>query len=206
MRKGIAIISALAFLFISPVGVAAHVVVSPNKANVGERVTFSVGVPNEKDIPTTAVRLVIPAELESVQPLTDSSWKIEIKSEGEGEEAKVTEIIWAGGSIPAGFRSELKFRGKVPASESNLIWKAYQTYADGTVVAWDADPATTGDSHGGSELLPYSQTEVVNDLAETPVTSGNWLINNMPVVALVLSGLAVLLSLISLVLAGKRRN
>jgi hypothetical protein len=50
---------------------------------------------------------------------------------------EVKELIWMNGSIPVGQRDDFVFSAQAPADESTLVWKAYQTYADGTVVAWD---------------------------------------------------------------------
>ena len=66
-------------LFIFPMSVSAHVTVSPSEVVPGSRVNFIVSVPVEKDISTIGIRLVIPAELESVMPNVKPGWKIEIK-------------------------------------------------------------------------------------------------------------------------------
>ncbi len=168
----------------------AHVTVSPKEVGIGQRVNFSVSVPTEGDVPTTQVRLVIPEGLESVRPNVKPGWNIEIKSEAigmkgdvlnTGEEAprKVTEIIWSGGSIPAEQRDEFIFSAQAPADETKLVWKAYQTYEDGTVVSWDADPKEisehTSHTEGSEEAAPkpYSETAIVNDLsAETANEEG----------------------------------
>jgi uncharacterized protein YcnI len=128
-----------------------------------------MSVPNEKDNPTTALRLVIPDGLTSVSPTVKPGWTISVKKDGEGEEAKVTEISWTGGSIPAEQRDDFTFSAKTPSTEGELHWKAYQTYQSGVTVSWDMDPnapkpsAAPGDDEGGT--TPYSITKVVNDLA-----------------------------------------
>lgn len=141
-------------LILSFSNVSAHVTVSPSEAVPGSRVNFAVSVPVEKDISTTGLRLVIPVELESVTPNVKAGWKIEIKKVDD----KVNEIIWTGGEIQKGLRDEFIFRAKLPTSEMTLNWKAYQTYADGTVVAWDIDPKDADDSHDANT---FSQTRVV---------------------------------------------
>lgn len=149
----------ISFLF-SASSAFAHVVVKPNQVGVAVFQTFTVGVPNEKNNPTVAVRLVIPEGLKSVSPNVKPGWHIDIKRTGEGENSKVTEISWTGGAIPQGQRDEFLFSAQVPAEETTLVWKAYQTYEDGEVVAWDQK------SSGGHDdgIHPYSETKIVNDL------------------------------------------
>ncbi len=157
---------ALVLFAVSVTSTFAHVVVSPEEVVVAARQDFSVGVPNEKDIPTTSVRLVIPEGLESVTPYVKQGWTIEMKESGEGEEAKVTEITWSGGEITKGLRDAFVFRAMTPAKEGTLTWKVYQTYSDGTVVSWDQTPSE-GEEAESETSGPYSETKVVNDLTST---------------------------------------
>lgn len=174
MKKLFIGVFAVALSLIATVPAFAHVVVKPNEAGVATFQTFTMGVPNEKEAPTIALRLVIPQGIAHVSPNVKPGWKIEIKKEGEGESAKITEIAWTGGSIPVGQRDEFVFSAQVPAEESTLIWKAYQTYQDGSVVSWDQDAAHTKDmsdtqkEHQEEEGKgPYSTTKVVNDVVST---------------------------------------
>lgn len=165
-------ISILALL--SPTSALAHVSVSPGEVGVATTQKFTVGFGVEKDIPTTAIRLVIPEGVESVAPLLRAGWKIDIKSDGEREGTKVTEITWSNGSVPAGYREEFEFRAKAPSNTTTLAWKAYQTYSDGSVVAWDKNPDEVKEE-GGNEAEetsgPYSETKVIDDLTEGASTT-----------------------------------
>lgn len=144
---------------------SAHVVVRPAEAVTAGFQSFTVGVPNEKTIPTTGVRLVIPKGLKYVSPVEKPGWNISIEKEGVGEEAVVTAIIWADGQINEGFRDDFAFSAQVPAESTEIQWNAYQTYADGTVVSWDK--ASTGDGHDdlGENTGPFSVTKVVAETA-----------------------------------------
>lgn len=163
-------------LMLSITLVSAHAKVKPSQAGVGSFQTFTMGVPNEKDIPTVSVRLIIPEGLEMVTPNVKPGWRIStktIKPDPSSEEVKVTEIDWVGGSIPAGFRDDFVFSAKVPAKETTLQWKAYQTYSDGTIVSWDQAPVANMTDAQREEMEktgkgPYSETQIVNDLAATP--------------------------------------
>lgn len=160
-------------LFFAGAGAAfAHSTVGPKQVGVGMYQTFSLAVPVERDVPTTAIRLVLPDNIATATPNVKPGWKIELKKTGEGHEAKVREISWTGGSIEAGLRDEFLFSAKTPDKEGEIAWKAYQTYADGNVVAWELDPKAEQpkDASGKADFSkfgPYSVTKVVNDLATT---------------------------------------
>lgn len=143
--------------------VSAHVVVRPAEVTTAGFQTFTVGVPNEKEIPTTSIKLVMPDGLKHVSPTQKSGWNIDIEKQGSGEDAVVTSVTWSGNEVRVGFRDEFTFSAQVPEKVTELQWKAYQTYADGTVVSWDK--ASEGDGHESDQPNsgPYSVTEVVTD-------------------------------------------
>ena len=178
----------------------AHVTVQPNSVGVAQRETFNVSVPNEKDNPTVSLRLVLPVGLQSVTPNVKPGWKIEIKKTGDGEDAVASEIIWTGGSIPSDLRDDFYFRAQVPATAGEIIWKAYQTYQDGSVVAWDQAPSEEeGDNTG-----PYSVTRVVDDLADASVmdTDANDTSDNL---AMMLGWGAIGIAIVSLIASLSKR-
>lgn len=172
MKKIITTLTSVAvLLFVLVTPAFAHVTVKPNQAGVAAFQTFTMGVPNEKDNPTVSLRLVIPEGLEYVSPNVKPGWTINVKKTGEGEEAKVTEISWTGGSIPAGQRDDFLLSAKVPATETTINWKAYQTYENGDVVSWDQNPDAmknmTDEQKEENEKTgkgPYSSTKIINDL------------------------------------------
>lgn len=201
----------LSLLAFSVSSAFAHVVVKPAQVGVAAYQTFTIGVPNEQDQPTTGVRLVIPDGLEHVSPNVKAGWKIEIKTapttEGGDDHGHatgpVTEITWTGGSIPVGQRDDFIFSAKAPAEMTTLTWKAYQTYQDGTVVSWDQDPNAEPASEATAESQleqtgPYSKTEVVNDLAQavanTPAPS-KASTNTLSILAVTMSGAALAMQL-----------
>ena len=145
----------------------AHVVVKPDEAGIGAYKSFTIGVPSEKENATVGLRLVLPKGLESVTPNVKPGWTIAIKKEGEGENATVTEIVWTGGAIPSGQRDDFMFTAQMPANETTLQWKAYQTYDDGTVVSWDQKPTSDEKDDDSASTGPYSETKVINDLKPT---------------------------------------
>lgn len=151
----------------------AHAVVSPSSADVAQTVTFSLSVPSEKPQATVSVRLLLPDGLNYVTPFVQAGWQINlIKTGGDPNSTdpdsdptvKVTEIDWTGGSIPSGQKDLFLFSAQVAAKATTLNWKAYQTYADGSMVAWDQDPNSTQASIDLSKTGPYSTTKIIDDL------------------------------------------
>ncbi len=163
----IGILSGIMALFIGSAA-SAHVVVTPRQVLTGERVTFSVSVPNEHDTPVVQVRLVIPDDLSSVRPHAKQGWNIEVTKTGEGENLSATEITWksAGANVPVDLKDDFLFSAKTPDTGGELKWKAYETYADGTVVAWEQDPASTQ-----TDSKPYSITKVMSQAEQPAATS-----------------------------------
>lgn len=182
--------TALACSFIGIQVASAHVVVRPNTVAPGAFQTFTVGVPNEKDMATTGLRLVIPEGLQFVSPTVKPGWTITVTKDGE----TVKEIAWTGGTVPVGQRDDFTFSAKAPAAEGELAWKAYQTYADGTVVAWDQPPAVA-DDHGETEEgadNPYSVTNVSEAEAhDEPQAAPLWLGTLAAALAVIALGLGL---------------
>jgi uncharacterized protein YcnI len=172
---------------------AAHVVVTPRQVNVAEFQTFDVSVPNEKETNVTALKLLVPAGLAEVSPTVKPGWTIEIQKNSKGE---VSEIDWTGGSVPPEQRDDFTFNAQAPARAGELDWKAYQTYADGSIASWDQKPAGSDDATG--DTGPYSVTKVINDLTAQPSTEAkssdsknNWTLG-LAIAALALSVIALL--------------
>lgn len=194
---GAGLILALSFM---PLAASAHVVVKPGSVNVAAYQTFNVGVPNEKDQPTTGLRLVIPAGLKAVTPNVKPGWTVATKQTGSGEGAVVTEIDWTGGQVPAGQRDDFAFSAQAPAKAGEVHWKAYQTYADGTEVAWDQTPKGADDE----SVMPYSTTKVIDDISNAATTSSDATDQaNRVKLALALSVAALVLAVVALVRKAK---
>ncbi len=194
-RTLISIIGALALIVAAPAVAFAHVVVTPNQAAVGDRVLFDVSVPNEKQVAVTSIKLVIPKGLQDVQPTVIAGWDIHI---GGGNDT-VTDITWTG-TIPTGQRADLFLKAQMPASVTQLDWKAYQTYADGTVVHWDQKPAASGSDDTGTSG-PYSVTKVIDDLHAPAANTEQ---DSRVTLAFVLSTTALALSVVGLFAQRKR--
>ena len=166
----------LVLLILNPSIANAHVNVRPDSVPVGSFQTFTISVPSEKDLPTTEVRILLPDDLEFVTPTVKSGWTIDILTHNFPSGPHPYELIWKNGTIPAHYRDDFSFSAKVPPDATTLAWKAYQKYSDGSVVSWelapgDKQPANTDGTPDFSQVGPYSQTLVVDDLSEKPKKS-----------------------------------
>lgn len=173
----------------------AHIIVYPKQVGIAQTQVFDVTVPTEKDNPTVALKLLIPNGVQDVIPNVKVGWTITVVK----KEDTVTEIDWTNGSIPPDKRDDFYFQAQVAPTPTTLQWKAYQTYQDGTVVAWDVNPAQLEKlSDAQQDALvdkenkgEYSTTTVINDLTNMPTTQNN---SQLPItfsiVALALSALS----------------
>lgn len=123
----------------------AHVTVQPNEAPAGAFFRFVIRVPNERDVPTTKIRVEFPENLifTSFQPKEGWKRSIEMKKLDEPIEAfgsQIDEVVgsvtFSGGSIGVGEFDEFGFSVRVPEEEGELEFKAFQTYEGGEVVEW----------------------------------------------------------------------
>lgn len=158
---------------LSTVSASAHVTVKPGEVAPGQYQVFTVSVPNERDNPTVSVRVELPEAVPSATPTVAPGWTVDIDTSGSGDEQVTHAITWSGGTIPVDQRAEFSFSAKTPEAPGTLTWKAYQTYADGTVVSWDQTDSDEGhgtDATGGpaSLTLVSAPTEdVADDDADT---------------------------------------
>ncbi len=210
MKKYLFVPSMLGLFLIGANLAFAHAVVKPSQAGVGAFQVFTLGVPSEKPVATTGVRLTLPDGLNFVTPNVKAGWKVEVKTQATGkqvqdddgmmvDEMKPVEIDWTGGSIPSGQRDEFAFQAQVPSAQTTLNWKVYQTFSDGSVMSWDHDPSAPQpkDAKGNndfSKVGPYSVTNVVNDFSATTTPTASSSAGSIQIVEIV-SALALVIAL-----------
>lgn len=137
----------------------AHVVVSPEEVTAGDYETLTVSVPTEKEVPTTEVRVEVPDgfTLSGVQPVP--GWEYAFEEEG----GLVTAVTWSGGEIGPREFQQFLIQAQAPEEPGEYQWKAFQTYADGSVVEWTGPPDAEE---------PASVVEVVSGGSEGHVREG----------------------------------
>ena len=227
-RVGIGIGATVAAILALPGIAQAHVTVQPGTAEGGGFSVVAFRVPNERDdASTTQLRVTLPQDqpIGSVQTTPVPGWKVTtatrhldkpIEMFGEQLDTVVSEVTWtatAGGIRPNQFQDFNLSLGQLPES-GELVFNALQTYSSGEKVNWNqvaADPSvepehpapiltiTQAAAEGSvaAESSQSSQEEQVTAAAQSDNASNSTL-------ALILSGAALVLSLVAAVLALRR--
>jgi periplasmic copper chaperone A len=171
---------------------AAHVTVNPNSASQGGFTKVSFRVPNEMDTAnTTRLEVNLPTDTPvafvSLKPVTGwtattekTALKTPIKADGGEITEAISRITWtAQGDAaikPGQFQEFDVSLGPLPEADQ-MIFKALQTYSDGTVVRWIDEPATgAGPEHPAPvlKLTPAAATGTTAPAAApgaTPATA-----------------------------------
>lgn len=148
----------------------AHVTVQPGEVPQGSFQVFTVRVPTEKESATVEVRLAIPdgVTISRFEPKPDWTYEIERNADG-----KIVSVTWKaeGPGLSATEFGEFRMQGRVANDATELVWKAYQTYADGETVEWigapDADrPASV------TRVIPAAGTPASDHDTGATVTAG----------------------------------
>ncbi|SDN29011.1 Uncharacterized protein YcnI [Paenibacillus sp. yr247] len=115
---------------------SAHVVVYPKEATQGGYEKFTVRVPTEKDIPTVQVEVKFPLDSVAISRFEPKAgWTYELAKDPAG---KITGVTWkaTGDGLSSTEFGDFSMQGKVADTATQIVWKAYQTYKDGSVVEW----------------------------------------------------------------------
>ena len=169
---------------------SAHVTVQPKETTQGSYEVFTVRVPSENEkVPTTKIEVKVPAEVNISRLEPKPGWTYELKKDATD---KITSIIWTteGEGLSSTEFGQFLMQGKVDDQAKELVWKAYQTYQDGSLVEWvgaaDADkpasvtkvnPATgSTDSHGAA----HTEKTVENEQQLQSVSEGTSSGSNAP--------------------------
>jgi uncharacterized protein YcnI len=129
--------------------VQAHVAVFPSDlvttAPACGTLKFVVRVPTEKPIPTTGLRLQIPANVTVIAVAPKPPWHADFAT----SKGRIVAISWSGGKIMPREFEEFAFLAAAPKQTGTVNWDARQTYQDGSTVAWTGGPQSDD---------PHSQT------------------------------------------------
>ncbi|WP_281889169.1 YcnI family protein [Paenibacillus sp. YYML68] len=200
-------ILALLGAFLMTGAASAHVTVQPSVTTQGSYEKFAVRVPTEKTIPTVKVEVKFPLDAVTISRFEPKpGWTYELTKDGD----KISGVIWtatAGGFGATEF-GEFYMQGKVADSATSIVWKAYQTYQDGSVVEWvgaegadkpasvtkvNPKPAGSGhDSHGHTAGAAAGHGA---DAAEPAAAGGSSTPLYLSIAAVVLSAISLLVTL-----------
>ena len=108
----------------------AHVTVWPQESRPGAGERYTVRVPTEGQVTTTAVELEVPADVRVTGVLVGGGYTYEARREGD----RIVAITWKQEIKPAEY-GEFVFFAVNPKS-GQIAWKARQRFADGTSADW----------------------------------------------------------------------
>jgi uncharacterized protein YcnI len=126
------LISSLLFASIA----SAHVSVMPKETTQGSYEMFTVRVPTEKDVPTVKVEVKFAVDAVAISRFEPKpGWNYELAKDASG---KITGVTWTatGDGLSKTEFGDFNMQGKVADAATQITWKAYQTYKDGSVVEW----------------------------------------------------------------------
>jgi periplasmic copper chaperone A len=231
-RVGVGIGIVVAAILALPALAQAHVSVEPKTAEGGGFSVVAFRVPNERaDVSTTQLRVTLPKDqpIGSVETTPVAGWKITtatrqldkpIEMFGEQVDSVVSEVTWTatdGGIRPGQFQDFAVSLGQLPES-GELVFNALQTYSSGEKVAWNQ--VSTDPSVEPEHPAPILRiTPAVAEQGSAPTDTGSQIGKNEQVpsaaqsdtvfgstLPLLVSGLALALSLVAVVLAWRLRR
>jgi len=118
-------------LVVGATAVDAHVTVWPQESRPGAGERYTVRVPTEGQVATTAIELEVPADVRVTGVLVGAGYSYEARREGE----RIVAITWKQ-EIKPGEYGEFVFFAVNPKSGGQIAWKARQRFADGTSADW----------------------------------------------------------------------
>jgi uncharacterized protein YcnI len=195
MGKRIVLTSALAGAIVLALAApaSAHVTVDPSSAPKGSTVKLSFLVPNEE--PTakvTELQIAFPTPPQTPIPTVDveakPGWNVKVTTQklakpittDDGTINEVVSLIdWkaktpADGIAPEQFGEFTIDADGLPDNENEVVFKAIQTYSNGTVVKW-IDPVTPGgpEAENPTPILQLTNPTGEATATTTPTTNGS---------------------------------
>jgi uncharacterized protein YcnI len=231
MRKfGLIAACTLVFMVFDAGVAGAHVTVSPSSLAQGtDDAILTFRVPNESaTAAVTGLKIQFPLShpIVLLNPESGSGWQVNVvktalpkpvTTDDGTFTTTVSEIDWSGSTIAVGQFGEFNVLAQgIPTGTSELVFKAIQTYSDGTVVSWIEVPnrAVPDPEHpaptifltapGGANSGGSSASSTTTPAAATATVSNSSGTNAESVAALILAGFAVLLGLLAVWLGRPR--
>ena len=126
----------LATLMIAiPAAASAHVGVRPRESKPGAEERYTVRVPTEGAVTTTSVHFEIPDGVTVLQVLPADGATFETEKQGD----RIVAITWKKEIKPKEV-GEFAFRARNPQTGTEILWRAHQHFADGSVTHWVEPP------------------------------------------------------------------
>ncbi len=167
---------------------SAHAHVSPPVALAQNGQVFTLAVPTEKSgATTTSIELAVPKGFAIDSFLPTAGWKRAVQQTGSGDSAVITKVTWTNGAVPTGEDAAFSFLAQTNAT-GDYAFSVRQTYSDGSVVDWSGPESSD---------TPAPHVQSVSSLG----AGGS---STLGIVAVVLAGIALLVTLVGLIARGNR--
>ncbi len=113
----------------------AHVGIRPRQSTPGAEQRYTVRVPTEGAVATSSVHLEVPegVTVVSVEAVQGSTY--EVQRDGQ----RIVGVTWTK-TIPPKEVGEFFLVARNPDASRELVWRAHQHFADGTVTHWVGRP------------------------------------------------------------------
>jgi len=191
---------------------SAHVTVSPQEAIPGGYARLAFRVPTESDTDsTTKVEIHLPenAPVASVSTMPVPGWTVTTRKRqlsqpldvhGQPVTEAIAVITWTAaegaGVKPGEFQEFPVSLGPLPTGVNQLVFKALQTYSDGTVVRWIEEPKEGAEPEHPAPVLKLAATSASPAATATRDTARDndvlgWVSLGVAVLALLLAGFAL---------------
>ena len=181
-------LAAVAALVVTSVAWA-HAEISPAVVVAKHAQEFGLLVPTEKEsAETTSIELTVPSGFAIDSFVPSPGWKRGLQQTGSGEEAAITKVTWDGGKVPTGEDAAFSFIATTDAAKT-YTFSVRQTYSDGSVVDWSGPESSD---------MPAPTVE-----AKSSFGGGT---STVAVIALVVAGLALVVSIVAVAAGPGRRS
>lgn len=122
----------------APAAAGAHAVITPGASRPAELQRYTLVVPTEREVPTTAVSIKVPPAISFLLVEQTPGWRARLEKRG----GKPDVVRFTGGSIPPDFFASFHVIARNPVEQGTLVWKVDQRYADGQSVLWAGPPSS----------------------------------------------------------------
>jgi len=125
----------LAWLLLMPAAAQAHVSITPRESTQGATEKYTVRIPTEGKVATTAAELEVPEGVIVETLQAPAGWKHDVKRKDD----RIVAITWQADVKPGEF-IEVAFVARNPRQGTRIVWTLRQRFADGTVSDWTNGP------------------------------------------------------------------
>ncbi len=130
--------AAAAVVLLCPLAVQAHVSITPRQSTHGATEKYTIRVPTEGKVATTAAEIEFPAGVIVEVVQAPMGWKYDLKRQ---DDRIVAMTITA--DVKPGEFIDVSFVARNPRQGTQIVWILRQKFADGTVTDWTVGPTGT---------------------------------------------------------------